>query len=230
MTTKPHYHHGDLRNALLDAADDLLQQKGLQGFTLRACARKAGVSHTAPKHHFNDVGGLLTAVAERGFERLVALLRAQLALAKGDLDEEMFATAYAYAEFARSYPEHFRIMFRADLLVVDPKSPPPAIAATFIELTNVILRQRGEAELPSANPLGQMSPALVNDIIIGWSHVHGYAHLRVEGQLTMVPDEAHIEHVRVASQRLAQLIQSQSGGRVAVADDSIPEAVRRATT
>ena len=55
------YHHGDLRNALLDAADKLLQAEGLQGFTLRACARLAGVSHAAPKHHFGDVRGLLGA-------------------------------------------------------------------------------------------------------------------------------------------------------------------------
>ena len=48
---KPVYHHGDLKNALLDAADELLRNKGLQGFTMRACARLANVSHAAPKHH-----------------------------------------------------------------------------------------------------------------------------------------------------------------------------------
>ena len=92
------YHHGDLRNALLDAADELLQEQGLQGFTLRACARRAGVSHMAPKHHFNDVRGLLRAVAERGFARLVALLKERFdgtvkvsLRASGDVDVQAIA-------------------------------------------------------------------------------------------------------------------------------------------
>jgi len=203
------YHHGDLRNALLNAADELLQERGLQGFTLRACARKAGVSHTAPMHHFRDVRGLLGAVAERGFARLADTLRQHLEAARGDLDAEMFATAQAYATFAFTYPEHFRIMFRADLVDLDGDCPLPSVVATFTELTNVILRQRGEPEIDSIETQAPHSTELVNDIIIGWSHVHGYAHLRLEGQLAMVPDEAHIEHMRTASRRLAHLIQSR---------------------
>ncbi len=210
MAEKTSYHHGDLKNALLEAADELLQEKGLQGFTLRACARRAGVSHTAPQHHFRDVKGLLTAVAERGFERLVAALRQHLEAAKGDLDEEMFATAKAYAEFASSYPEHFRIMFRSDLVDFGKDLPPAPVVATFTELTNVILRQRGEAEVELVGGGVEPPPNVVNDIIIGWSHVHGYAHLRLEGQLRMVPDEAHLEHMRIASRRLAQLIRTQA--------------------
>jgi len=210
LSVKSAYHHGDLRNALLEAADELLQESGLQGFTLRACARKAGVSHMAPKHHFKDVRGLLSAVAERGFARLVELLVAHLEQARGDLQEEMFATAAAYAEFALGNPEHFRIMFRSDLVGFDPQCPPPSVIDTFTELTNVILRQRGEPEITPAEMSSPKSAELVNDIIIGWSHVHGYAHLRLEGQLLMVPEEAHVQHMRTASQRLAQLIQSQS--------------------
>jgi len=207
---KTSYHHGDLKNALLDAADELLQEKGLQGFTLRACARRAGVSHTAPQHHFRDVKGLLSAVAERGYERLVATLRGHLAQAKGDLDEEMFATAMAYAEFATRYPEHFRIMFRSDLVEFDNHMPPAPVLATFTELTNVILRQRGEAEIQLGEDAVEPPEAVINDIIIGWSHVHGYAHLLVEGRLQMVPEDAHQEHMRIASHRLAHLIQSQA--------------------
>ena len=210
MAEKTSYHHGDLKNALLAAAAELLQETGLQGFTLRACARRAGVSHTAPQHHFRDVKGLLTAVAERGFERLVATLRQHLEAAKGDLDEEMFATAKAYAGFAASYPEHFRIMFRSDLVDFGAEQLSAPVVATFTELTNVILRQRGEAEIDVVGGGVEPPPGVVNDIIIGWSHVHGYAHLRLEGQLGMVPEEAHLEHMRLASRRLAQLIRTQA--------------------
>ena len=209
MPQKSAYHHGDLRNALLDAADEVLRSEGLQGFTLRACARKAGVSHTAPKHHFKDVRGLLTAVAERGFDRLAQVLRQEISAVQGDLDAEMFATARAYAQFALENPEHFRVMFRADLLEVDSENPPPAVVRTFTELTNVILRQRGEAQLEGLDMLLGKSPELVNDIILGWSHIHGYAHLRMEGQLQMVPEESHMEHMRIASERLAHLIRGR---------------------
>ena len=206
MTQKAAYHHGDLRNALLDAAEEVLRSEGLQGFTLRACARKAGVSHTAPKHHFKDVRTLLTAVAERGFAALAQKLSQAIHAVQGDFDAEMFATARAYAQFALENKEHFRIMFRADLLQVSAEHPPAAVVRTFTELTNVILRQRGEAELADSEVLLEKSSALVNDIILGWSHIHGYAHLRMEGQLTMVAEESHMEHMRIASERLAHLI------------------------
>ncbi len=207
MTAREAYHHGDLRNALLDAADELLQREGLQGFTLRACARLANVSHAAPKHHFGDVKGLLAAVAERGFQRLVQQLKLRIDAARGNLDEEMFATARAYVEFAEQYPEHFRIMFRSDLINFDMDCPPDMVISTFTELTNVILRQRGEAEVQPHQTRDAKSPELVNDILLGWCHIHGYAHLRLEGQLMMVPEEDHMKQLRRASDRLAHLIQ-----------------------
>src|SRR5271155_3547747 len=64
------YHHGDLRAALLKSAGEIIRDSGLEGLTLRACARKAGVSHGAPAHHFGNVTGLLTELAADGFERL----------------------------------------------------------------------------------------------------------------------------------------------------------------
>ncbi|MEM7077044.1 MAG: TetR-like C-terminal domain-containing protein [Pseudomonadota bacterium] len=214
MAARNSYHHGDLANALLDAADDLLEEEGLGGFTLRACARRAGVSHAAPKHHFGDVQGLLTAVALRGYDRLVATLRAQLAQAHGDLEDEMFATAKAYVQFAQDNPEHFRIMFRADLVAIDMSCPPPTVQATFAELTNVILRQRGEAVLEPAVAMGQAkSAALIDDILLGWCHVHGYAHLRLEGQLDMVPRDAENDHLRATCARLSGLIQAYAQAR-----------------
>ena len=204
------YHHGDLRNGLLDAADQVLQEEGLQGFTLRACARRAGVSHAAPKHHFTDVRGLLSAVAERGFARLVALLEQRIGEVLGDLDQEMLATSNAYLEFAQTYPEHFRIMFRSDLICFDMDAPPDPVRRTFIALTNVILRQRGEAELDAGSYKTPRRDSLINDILIGWCHVHGYAHLRLEGQLNMVEESEHQAQLSQCSLRLAHLIQRAS--------------------
>lgn len=209
MNEKVTYHHGDLRNALLLAADELLQNRGLQGFTLRACARLAGVSHTAPKHHFGDVAGLLSAVAERGFARLVDNLRRHLRTAGEDLDAQMYATSLAYVEFAQRYPEHFRIMFRSDLIVFDMQAPPQSVMDAFTVLTNVILRQRGEAEVDVSAMGAPKAPDVANDILLGWCYIHGYAHLRLEGQLNIFPEEAHFEQLKLGAHRLAQLIRSQ---------------------
>ena len=75
VEAKSGYHHGDLREALLVSAEQLLREEGLKALTLRACARRAGVSHAAPKHHFNDVAELLSEVSARGFDRLTAALK-----------------------------------------------------------------------------------------------------------------------------------------------------------
>src|SRR5947207_13010795 len=69
------YHHGDLHDALLKAAETVLERDGVQGLTLRAAAREAGVSHAAPTHHFGDMTGLLSALAAVGFRRFAAALR-----------------------------------------------------------------------------------------------------------------------------------------------------------
>jgi AcrR family transcriptional regulator len=206
---KPFYHHGDLKNALLDAADELLRNKGLQGFTMRACARLANVSHAAPKHHFGDINGLLTAVAERGYDRLLALLQEKLQPVVGDLLEEMYVTVMTYVEFAETYPEHFRVMFRKDLIVYDPETPPKPVIELFTELTNVILRQRGEPEISLGNNLADKSTDLIKDILIGWCYVHGYAHLRLEGQLGMVPEDTHGTIMRENAERLSNLLQQR---------------------
>ena len=73
--TKSSYHHGDLREALLVAAEEILDEEGVQSLTLRACTRRAGVSHAAPKHHFADVAELLSEVAARSFDRLNQILK-----------------------------------------------------------------------------------------------------------------------------------------------------------
>ncbi len=111
------YHHGDLPNALRHAAIDVIDERGLGAFSLREVARRAGVSHTAPAHHFGDVRGLLTSVATQGFE---ALHHATSTAADGvdDPVERLTAIGEAYVRLARSHHAHCEVMFRTD--VVDP--------------------------------------------------------------------------------------------------------------
>jgi AcrR family transcriptional regulator len=211
MKAKIAYHHGDLKEALLDAAEAVLRDVGLQGFTLRECARRAGVSHAAPKHHFDDVRGVLTEIAARGFRQLSRRLRSKLRAAGDDLDAQFIATTDAYVGFAEAHPEHFRIMFRCDLVSLDSANLTSAARETFTELTNVIRRQRGEADIaPESLDRAVTSTQLINDILIGWCHIHGYAHLKLEGQLPMVPKALHKELLITASRRLGRMIRSDA--------------------
>lgn len=211
--TKQSYHHGSLKESLLEAGDAVLIEKGFKGFTLRECARRAGVSHAAPKHHFGDVTGFLTELAAIGFDRLTNELKSGISKAK-NLDDEFIATTKAYSKFAEDYPEHFRIMFRDDLLSPDSSVLGLAARKTFTELTNVILRQRGETELTVAEFNG--TPTLedvIYDIVIGWSHIHGFAHLKLEKQFPIVGKSMENRIMKNTSSRLAQMIRRDAGAK-----------------
>ncbi len=204
--TKAGYHHGSLKQSLLAAGDLVLMEKGFKGFTLRECARRAGVSHAAPKHHFGDVTGFLSVLAAIGFDRLTEALIAGIARAK-DLDGEFLATTRAYSKFAEDYPEHFRIMFRDDLLATDSVVLRLATQRTLTELTNVILRQRGETEIivDEFTDFPKMED-LIDDIVLGWCHIHGFAHLKLEHQFPVVSKSMEQRIIKSSSSRLARII------------------------
>ena len=109
MTEKP-YHHGDLRAALLAAGEAELTEKGVEGFSLRSVAKRAGVSHAAPSHHFGDTNGLLTALAAEGFTRFQDTLDAREVGAVDDRDRAVRA-GLGYLEFALARPALFRLIF-----------------------------------------------------------------------------------------------------------------------
>ena len=104
------YHHGDLKAALLAAAEAELAERGIEAFSLRAVAKRAGVSHAAPAHHFGDVGGLLTALAAEGFRRFQATLDASEAGAV-DARDRAIRAGLGYLEFATLRPALFRLIF-----------------------------------------------------------------------------------------------------------------------
>src|ERR671919_1570106 len=109
------YHHGNLRRALLDAGLALLAERGVDGFTLREVARRAGVSHAAPSHHFGDRGGLIRAIVAESFELLGEGLAAAASGAGDDPIHRIAAMGLAYVEFALDNPERYRLMFRTEL-------------------------------------------------------------------------------------------------------------------
>ncbi len=102
------YHHGDLRRALVDAAERVLVRDGPQALSLRAVAREAGVSPAAPYHHFKDKSDLLNALAEQGFHGLGDALKAAF---NADPDRDLAAMGVGYVKFARANPALYRIMY-----------------------------------------------------------------------------------------------------------------------
>jgi AcrR family transcriptional regulator len=212
------YHHGDLREALLAAADELLHEEGLQGLTLRACARRAGVSHAAPKHHFDDLSDLLSEVAARSFDQLTRRLEAARVKVGEDPDERFTAAAHTYVEYARTHPAHFRLMFRTDSLKTCNETLDHARSRTFAELADIITLQRGEPDVaPEELNERILEAGLMEDILIGWSYVHGYTQLLLEGHLEFFAQEqsldAFIERtIASTGKRLSHMLQERIEG------------------
>src|SRR5215831_16366625 len=109
------YHHGSLREAMLRAAERILERDGIAGLALRAAAREAGVSHAAPKNHFGDLRGLLSELAAEGFARFGAAMVANTR--EGDTTKaRLAAIGHGYVTFAKENPGLFLLMFRSERL------------------------------------------------------------------------------------------------------------------
>lgn len=173
------YHHGSLREALLQAAERILEREGIQGLTLRAAAREAGVSHAAPKNHFGDMTGLLSELAAIGFERFVAKMRANLG-EEDSPDRRMGAIGHSYVAFAQAHPDLFLLMFRSERLDMSRPTLRAAIDASARVLSGAISARRGE-KLEATLTLPQAA-----NFVAAWSLVHGFAMLLLDGRLTPV--------------------------------------------
>ena len=164
------YHHGNLPSALLDAAVALLEADGTKALSLRAVARRAGVSHAAPAHHFGDRNGLLAAVASHGLGRLAEALR-RAGLRQADPARVLRSAGAAYLRFATRRKGLFSAVFRSRWAEVDKDAlPPPAEA--LVPLVGACQR---------AGFLKRGSPRSAALAI--WAALHGLAVLTVEGQL-----------------------------------------------
>lgn len=161
------YHHGDLRRAILDAAERRLTVEGFKSVTIRASARDAGVSPAAPIHHFGSLKGLLSALAARGFERLVARLDTDLA-ARDDGGTTVLVGAYV--AFAVSAPKMFDLMWREDVLNPEDGDLSKARRVALERLQTNVQPRNGSAD-------GRIGA------IRTWSLAHGLATLLLHGRL-----------------------------------------------
>ncbi|MFJ3224463.1 TetR/AcrR family transcriptional regulator [Streptomyces sp. NPDC086783] len=180
------YHHGDLRAACLRAARELLEEDGSAGLSLRAVARRAGVSATAPYRHYADRDALVSAVAAEGYRELTVTLATAhpSPTTPGDLAD----VAVAYVRFALDHPALFRTMFAEPC---DPTSE-ERVAATAV--ISEYVQGIADRAFPGSDT-GALSTAV-------WALVHGLAFLHLDGKLDTSTPEIVAEQVRATVQAL----------------------------
>jgi len=184
MSKRPAYHHGDLRNALLDAGEAELAESGLAGFSLRRVAARVGVSHAAPAHHFGDIAGLIDALAVRGFARLLACMETRQQAAPDDPSERLLASGFGYLDFAMERPALFRLVFGTPMQEGASEELQLAAARAHAHLAEAV------AALYRAAPPAE--PWLATQVLRHWTQTHGFAELLLAGHVTLpgAPEEA----------------------------------------
>src|SRR5208283_2136197 len=189
----------DLRKDILDTARTLLDEQGVAALSMREVARRAGVTHQAPYHHFGDRESILAELVTHGFEELAKRLAVANDLApSAGKRAALLASGEAYIGFKLSHPGVFRIMFRPDFC--DPMRFPDlrqAGARAHAELERLVRIVHGD----------RLSAALAS---IYWAYVHGMACLMIDGPLAMqlATDKARQTHLREVGRKFADLMLS----------------------
>ena len=166
------YHHGDLANALLLSARIVLNEKGIHGLSLRACAAHAGVSHAAPTHHFKSLRGLLTELAVIAYDEFTAALQGAF---KEVMDESprvrLQKVCQAYVDFSIKEPRLFELMFSSTPLDFENPRLQNSSGLAYQQLMGIVHPMFDEKEMDESKR--EQAEILV------WSIVHGYASLLI---------------------------------------------------
>jgi len=199
-----HYHHPDLREAMIRVAEQLLESDGPGGWTVRAAARIAGVSSGAPYRHFADKDTLLAAVAERGFEQLRSEIEGRLASTDGSALTRLLAVGSAYVDFATSSPGRYQVMFGHDIF--DRTLHPNLCEAadrTFGALRDEMARAQEQGALASDQSADAFAAAT-------WAMMHGLSDLLLSGRLDgLGPDAPKEVAAQLGRTMFAGLLKSE---------------------
>lgn len=161
----------DVRRSVLDATIAIIAADGPDAVSMREVARRAGVSHQAPYHHFEDRAGIFAAVAEEGFRIFTRDFRAVVETTNSPLSDCL----RSYLRFAIGHPGHFKVMFRSDICGVSTHEPTRAAAdEAFLVLLDFARK---------VDPTAQSGPDPLALPVLLWSHAHGLATLLIDGPL-----------------------------------------------
>ena len=173
------YHHGDLKNALIQAGIEILSKEGISGLSLRKAARKAGVSHAAPYAHFTDKQALIAAIALDGFDKIYARIEDVVNHYPDDPLKQLLQSAWAYMQFALESPAHYKITFSG--LIENEKNYPELVEVTRKSMAAL---QKIIADCQAAGVLSASAYAAEVDTISIWGLIHGLVSLVLEGQIS----------------------------------------------
>jgi AcrR family transcriptional regulator len=174
---KPAYHHGDLHKQLVAAAEQIILERGVDGFTLREAARRAGVSPAAPAHHFKDARGLLSEVALLGFQEFGDALIAADRRGGRDPQKRLYEQGLAYVTFALKNPARFQLMFAHGKCDMGYKNLAEVADRSFNVLESAVRAASG------LTPTDKLTENAYGLLMAVWSIVHGFAHLALGGEL-----------------------------------------------
>ncbi len=170
MDNKPR-HHGNLKEALIDAGISLLHDEGITGLTLRKCAAIAGVSHAAPAHHFKGLDGLIGAIAKRGFDNFTRYMKEDRDSAGTNPAAQLKGILAGYLRFAKDHPALFTLMFGTRIDAIPDAELSDSAGAAY-----QVLSETCAPFVAPDDPNPRATELLV------WSLCHGYAQLRLFGQ------------------------------------------------
>lgn len=174
------YHHGDLRRSLIELGEGLLEEKGIEQFTLRECARRAGVSPSAASHHFGSVTGLFTAIATASLDKLCDVQESALAGCADRPQARIHAIGMAYVRYALAHPARFRVAFGQ----VPLDRGDAALMAAGARALDLLAREIRAARRVKKKPLDGRD--LEARLAMAWSAVHGIAQLLIDDYLFVV--------------------------------------------
>lgn len=171
------YHHGNLKNALIQAGVAILSEEGIEGLSLRKVAQRAGVSHNAPYAHFPDKQSLIAAISTEGFQQLYDALDAAITATAKRPRKQLQQAALAYVRFALDHPDSFKIMFSG---VLEKEKDYPA----FVEISQKTF-QRVVDVVRACQKAGLLkSKSAELTAVAVWGQVHGIVSLALEGQIS----------------------------------------------
>lgn len=192
---KRSYHHGSLHEALVAAGMAILQEGDLDKFTLRECARRAGVSHAAPKNHFTSLDDLKAEICARGFEQLIRE-QDEAAAPLPSAEKRLIAMGHAYVRFACANPAIYRMMFRDRHAFAKTAHYREAAEASWAQIRAAVAAVLG----PGREEGAEFRAAHA------WALVHGFASLVIDGRLP-----AGLETDAVIAEALASFTASLRG-------------------
>jgi AcrR family transcriptional regulator len=197
LAVKNTYHHGDLRQSLIDAAIALLGEEEITDLSLRQVARRVGVSHNAPYRHFEDKEALLAAVAEQGFQSLRTAMETAQQESPPLSSQHLEAIGIAYVNFALANPAYYRLMF-GDYRCNFSKYPAVAEAAqqSFMVLVNTIREGQVAGIFRAADS--------VNMARVAWALVHGQSMLALDNKWQVSQGEEFAAFLKFSSQMILQ--------------------------